>query len=65
MNNMLKYNNMSQSLLLYWKKKAKNSYPTKVRIPIKTKTASHVLKENPVPQRIIAKSLNISVGPAN
>lgn len=47
-------------------KKVKNAYPTKVRTPlIISKVASHVLKENPTPQRTIAKSLNISIGTVN
>ena len=32
---------------------------------IKSKVSSHVLKQNPTPQGIIAKSLNIPVGTVN
>ena len=47
-------------------KRAKNTNATKVHTPvIKFKVASHVLNENKMPQRTIAKSLNISVRTAN
>ena len=49
--------------LLLTRKKAKNTYPTKVRIPVtKSKVSSYTLKENLSPQRNIAKSLNIYCG---
>ena len=47
-------------------KGAKNAYATKIRTPvIKSKVASHVLKENPTAQITISKSLNIFVGTVN
>ena len=45
-------------LLLTGKKAKKNAYPTKIRTPvIKSKATFHVLKENPIRQRTIPKSL--------